>query len=129
MKNTQTFLAAVSGAVAVGLGAFGAHGLEEMLLQSGRIDTWDTAVLYHLVHSVVLLFLAQKQKEPGGGDTVKRGGWSFWIFFGGMVIFSGTLYLLCLTGMTWLGAVTPIGGLALIAGWLSLALKKKTQPD
>jgi uncharacterized membrane protein YgdD (TMEM256/DUF423 family) len=114
-------IAAITGASAVGLGAFGAHGLEDMLTETGRLDVWKTAVFYHLVHSVVLLIVAVSSKQ--GADS--RSGLSFWLFFGGIVVFSGTLYLLCLTGQTWLGAVTPIGGVALIAGWLSLIWTKQ----
>jgi uncharacterized membrane protein YgdD (TMEM256/DUF423 family) len=95
-----------------------------MLTETGRLDVWKTAVFYHLVHSVVLLLLCQRQEVKGQGHRVK-GGISFWLFFGGIVVFSGTLYLLCLTGQTWLGAVTPIGGVALIAGWLSLIWTKQ----
>lgn len=99
------------GALAVGLGAFGAHGLEERLAELGRTGTWETATLYHLVHAVVLLVLA----------TLPEWRARAWLaFFTGVVIFSGSLYVLSITGMTWLGAVTPIGGVLLMGGWISL---------
>ncbi|NBD38594.1 MAG: DUF423 domain-containing protein [Verrucomicrobia bacterium] len=106
-------ISAVAGAVAVGLGAFGAHGLEDFLTESGRRETWNTAVLYHMVHSVVLLLLAM-------AATWRPKTWG--LVFAGIALFAGSLYLLCLTQATWLGAVTPVGGLLLIAGWLSLLL-------
>lgn len=107
-------LSAIAGAVAVCLGAFGAHGLEDFLTETGRRETWNTAVLYHLVHSVVLLLLAM-------GTTWQPKAWG--LVFAGIALFAGSLYLLCLTQATWLGAVTPVGGLLLLAGWLSLLLK------
>lgn len=128
MKRLYAILAALSGATAVGLGAFGAHGLETMLEESGRVATWDTAVLYHLVHSVVLLQLCQQQEMKSQGYRAKGRGLSFWLFLTGVVVFSGTLYLLCLSGITWLGAITPVGGLALIAGWLSLIPPTSRRP-
>jgi uncharacterized membrane protein YgdD (TMEM256/DUF423 family) len=106
--------AAVLGFLGVAFGAFGAHLLEDHLVATGRVEIWETAVLYHLVHAVALLAL--------GGLGVRaslvrftRHAWT-----AGIVIFSGSLYILCLTGVTWLGAVTPIGGLAFLAGWLWL---------
>jgi uncharacterized membrane protein YgdD (TMEM256/DUF423 family) len=104
---------AAAGALAVGLGAFGAHGLEEFLVRSGRLDTWHTAVFYHLVHAVAMLVLVLAP------DWRPR-PWS--LFAGGVTVFSGSLYLLCLTQAGWLGAVTPIGGVLLIAGWVWLAV-------
>jgi uncharacterized membrane protein YgdD (TMEM256/DUF423 family) len=104
-------ISALLGALAVGLGAFGAHALEDQLAETGRTGTWETAVLYHLVHAGILVVLA----------TLPVWRPRTWMAFcAGIVIFSGSLYTLCLTGITWLGAVTPIGGVLLIAGWLAL---------
>jgi uncharacterized membrane protein YgdD (TMEM256/DUF423 family) len=105
---------AVVGFCAVALGAFGAHGLKPLLERLQTTDAWHTAALYHLVHSVVLLLVATR--EPLG-----RAAW--WLFFAGIVIFSGSLYLLAVTNARWLGAITPVGGLCLLAGWLALALQ------
>lgn len=113
-------LSALCGFLGVALGAFGAHALEAFLVAGERLGTWETAVLYHLVHSVVLLVLASARKW-------RSGAWHF--FFSGVAIFSGSLYLLCLTGLGWLGAVTPVGGLALILGWLSLLRGPVHSPD
>ena len=105
-------LAAVAGALAVMLGAFGAHGLKELLAQNGTAAVWDKALFYHFIHTVMLFVLAQRQ-------PLKAGPW--WCFFSGIVIFSGSLYLLAVTNLHWLGAITPIGGVGLIAGWVWLA--------
>ncbi len=108
--------AAIIGFLGVALGAFGAHGFKAILERNGRIETWETAVLYHLVHAAVLVALSQR--EPVSKVA-------FWLFASGIVIFSGTLYALALTNLKWLGAITPIGGLCLLAGWLTLAIKPR----
>jgi uncharacterized membrane protein YgdD (TMEM256/DUF423 family) len=113
-KSNALKWTALFGALAVGLGAFGAHGLADLLAAHDRVETWKTAAFYHLVHTVVLLLLATRREWAPLA-------WSF--FASGIFIFSGSLYLLCLTDMGWLGAVTPLGGLLLIAGWISLAFK------
>ena len=92
----------------VGLGAFGAHGFEKILAENARLDTWDTAVLYHLIHGLAVWILGYM--APG-----RRGIGLFFVM--GVLIFSGSLYLLSLTNILWLGAITPIGGLLLLAGW------------
>lgn len=105
---------ALLGALAVVLGAWGAHGLEESLAAAGRIQVWETAVFYHFIHVLALLVLALASRQP----------W-FWLvalFWGaGILLFSGSLYYLSLGGPSWLGPVTPLGGLFLILGWLLLA--------
>jgi uncharacterized membrane protein YgdD (TMEM256/DUF423 family) len=118
-------IASILGMLAVGLGAFGAHGLktrwEGSLAPaevSYRLDVWHTASQYHLAHAIVLLVLALAFAGPGQA----RGAW--WSFVIGIVIFSGSLYALCFTGVKWLGAITPIGGLLLILGWLLLAFHR-----
>jgi uncharacterized membrane protein YgdD (TMEM256/DUF423 family) len=114
MNNSTTIrLAAVSGALAVTLGAFGAHGLKELLAQNGTAAIWEKAVFYHFIHTVMLFVLAQRQ-------PLKAGPW--WCFLSGIAIFSGSLYLLAVTNAHWLGAVTPVGGISLIAGWIWLAV-------
>lgn len=107
-------LAALAGFLAVALGAFGAHGLRATLEATGRLANWETAVLYHLVHAVVLLVLALR-------PTVAR--LPFLLFGVGIVVFSGSLYVLALTNLKWLGAITPLGGFGLLGGWLWLAIK------
>jgi uncharacterized membrane protein YgdD (TMEM256/DUF423 family) len=115
--NSQTAfrISAVMGFLGVALGAFGAHGFHDLLMKNARLATWDTAVLYHLAHAVALLVIAALQ-------PFRRAAW--WLLFAGVLVFSGTLYVLALTNVKWLGAITPIGGLAFLAGWLALALGK-----
>lgn len=109
-------LGAVNGALAVVLGAFGAHGLKSRV-DAAMLAVWQTASEYHLVHAVALLIVGMLAKQFGGGTVVTAG----WLLLAGMTIFSGSLYLLVLSGQRWLGAVTPFGGTALILGWLALA--------
>lgn len=109
--------AAIFGALAVGIGAFGAHGLKPMLESTGRLDTFETAVKYHFYHTLALLALGiWTSVKPG----LRKSALSFWGFSLGILIFSGSLYALCLSGITVLGAITPIGGVAFIIGWLGL---------
>ncbi|UOQ52451.1 DUF423 domain-containing protein [Hymenobacter cellulosivorans] len=112
-------LAALLGGLGVAIGAFGAHGLRKMLEASGRFDTFETAVRYQFYHALALLavgiLLALRPDLKGLGTTA-------WLWLGGVLIFSGSLYTLCFTGITKLGAVAPLGGLLLIAGWISLLL-------
>ncbi len=101
--------------LAVALGAVAAHALEDRLTAADRVGTWDTAVLYHLIHGVALFVVA------GLGARAKGPAWCFIV---GMVLFSGSLYALSLTGMKWLVAVTPFGGISFLVGWLWLAIRK-----
>ena len=110
---TATRVAAAAGFLAVALGAFGAHGLKNILAQNGTAAIWETAVFYHLVHAVMLFVLA-------GRKPLAAGPW--WCFLAGIVIFSGSLYLLAVTDARWPGAITPVGGISLLAGWLWLAI-------
>ncbi|MDQ3624245.1 MAG: DUF423 domain-containing protein [Verrucomicrobiota bacterium] len=109
-------ISAIVGFLAVALGAFGAHALELTLSQNGTLETWKTASLYHLVHAAVLLFIAAR--EPFAA-------WAWRLFAAGILIFSGSLYVLAVTNIKWLGAITPIGGVCLLAGWLALAIKPR----
>jgi uncharacterized membrane protein YgdD (TMEM256/DUF423 family) len=109
--------AAIFGAIAVGIGAFGAHGLKSMLEASGRLETFETAVKYHFYHSLALFSLGLLAFVK---PNWKKLPLSFWGFTLGILIFSGSLYVLCLSGISWLGAITPLGGVAFILGWLGL---------
>jgi len=113
MIRVATSLAAASGFLAVALGAFGAHGLKHLLVENQSVEIWEKAVLYHFIHTLVLLFLARK-------DPLPRGPW--FCFLAGIVIFSGSLYLLAVTHAKWLGAITPVGGVSLLVGWGWLAV-------
>ena len=99
------------GASGVALGAFGAHALEGAVTDPELMAIWRTASLYHLVHAVALLGVAAHPGSPK---------WAGRLFTLGIAIFSGSLYTLVLTDVRWLGAITPIGGTCLIAGWLTL---------
>ncbi len=99
--------------LAVALGAFGAHALKGTLQTNATTDVWKTAVLYHFVHAIALLVLATL---PAANRAAAG------LFVSGIVIFSGSLYLLALTNVKWLGAITPLGGLCFLAGWVSLVI-------
>ena len=111
MKRTPLILAGLAGASGVAFGAFGAHALRDTL-SPPMLEIFDTAARYHLVHAAALLAVAA---VPGRFATAAA-----WCFAGGIVVFSGSLYALALTGERWLGAVTPVGGAAFVAGWLCL---------
>ncbi len=121
--------AGISGATAVVLGSFGAHGLETMLQDRGyelelvtkRLDQWDVGVRYHLVHSLALLGLAA---VPVGSDASRR--WAARLMLAGLLLFSGSLYLLVLLNVPVLGAVAPLGGLSWITAWLMLIWMART---
>ena len=107
------------GALGVGLGAFGAHGLRDLLQRNGTADIWETAVFYHLVHAVAMLALSLFGRAT-------RGPWT--CFLAGVLIFSGSLYALAITNVRGLGAITPIGGVAMIAGWVWLLVRPPADP-
>jgi len=116
MKGKQIIqTAAILGALAVGIGAFGAHGLKEILAETGRAETFETAVKYHFYHSLAIFLI--------GLLAIVKPEWkklttAAILMVVGILIFSGSLYVLSLTGITWLGAITPLGGVAFIAGWV-----------
>ncbi|NLT71417.1 MAG: DUF423 domain-containing protein [Verrucomicrobiaceae bacterium] len=91
----------------IALGAFGAHGLADRLEATGRLDNWETAGLYHLVHGLALFVIALRPGRPLG----------YYWFLAGILIFSGSLYALALTDITKLGAITPLGGISFLVGW------------
>lgn len=103
--------------LAVGAGAFGAHGLENRLSEDD-LDLWQTAARYHVYHALGLLAVAFAADKWGGRGPDVAG----WLFVVGILLFSGSLYLLSLTGVKWLGAVTPLGGAAFLGGWAVLAV-------
>jgi uncharacterized membrane protein YgdD (TMEM256/DUF423 family) len=106
----------VSGFIGVALGAFAAHALKSRL-NAELLATFEVGVRYQMYHAFALLAVGWAQTRWPGG-VLDASGWSF---VAGTVIFSGSLYALSLSGLRWLGAITPIGGLALLAGWLCLA--------
>ena len=110
--------AALFGASGVVAGAFGAHALRPFLLERGTLDVWQTGVHYHLLHSAALLGAAAWLRGEQGAVALRRVAWAVWCWCAGIVLFAGSLYLLAAGGPVWLGPVTPIGGVALVAGWL-----------
>ena len=109
------------GAVAVAAGAFGAHGLKAVLEASGQTANWETAARYALIHAVALAALGSLAAVPAAANARGLLTVAAWAFFIGSLIFSGCLATLALSGVKWLGAVVPIGGALLIAGWALLA--------
>lgn len=103
--------------IGVGAGAFGAHALADLLASSGREATYETAVRYQMYHGLALLFVGLVRMQLGSLPMLN---WAGWLFLVGTIIFSGSLYLLIFTGVRWLGAITPIGGVAFLAGWALL---------
>lgn len=110
-------IAGITGAIAVVTGAFGAHGLETRL-EAEMLEIWETAVKYHFYHVIALFALALAPQAVWDSPWAARAGWTF-LF--GIAVFSGTLYALALSGIGWLGAITPIGGVGLILGWVFAA--------
>ena len=109
-------IGALSACVAVAAGAFGAHGLRD-IVSAERLVVWETAARYQMYHALGLLIVAYLAAQKSAGPA-RVGGW---LFVAGTILFSGSLYTLTLTGITILGAITPLGGLAFMAGWLVLA--------
>ena len=113
--RTLVVLASAFGFVGVAAGAFGAHALRATLTPAD-LAIFETGVRYHLVHALALVAAAWVATRWPGGAATAAG----WLFAAGIVVFSGSLYALVLSGQRWLGAVTPVGGVALLAGWLAL---------
>ena len=112
-QKTVLLTAAVLGGLSVGIGAFGAHALRATLEAGGRLETFETAVKYQFYHTLALLAIGILMYHLPN----KQLGYAAISMVVGIVIFSGSLYVLCLTGVRWWGAVTPLGGVALIVGW------------
>lgn len=120
---------AIAGMSAVALGAFGAHALRERLLAFGRLDTYNLAVEYQFYHALALLATGLAARRTSSGRLRAAA----WCFAAGILVFSGSLYVLALFNIPAAGAVTPFGGTAFIAGWVLLALsfakKKRSRGD
>lgn len=119
MEKTFVIMSAALMFLAVAAGAFGSHALGSYFEKNRDLAAiYDTAVRYHMIHALALIGVAWAvTRWPGPLLT-----WSGWLMFAGILIFSGSLYILSLTGVRWLGAITPIGGVAFLAGWLCLLL-------
>ncbi len=116
MAKTFLLIGAVAGALSVAIGAFGAHALKATLEANQRVDTFELASRYQFYHSLAILAVGIVMLRVQHG-MLAYAGYSFVV---GILIFSGSLYILSLTGKGWLGAITPLGGVALILGWAFL---------
>ena len=116
MPRLFLILGAVAAGLAVALGAFGAHALADRVTPE-RLETFKTGVLYHMMHALALLAVSWAATQWSGWPVQAAG----YLFVAGIVLFSGSLYLLVLTDTRWLGAITPLGGVAFIVGWGLLA--------
>ena len=116
MERVFFGLGSVSAGLAVALGAFAAHGLRSRISPEA-LQTFETGARYHMYHAVALLAVAWAATRWPGAAVTAAG----WLFVAGTLLFSGSLYLLAVTGIRVLGAITPFGGLAFILGWLALA--------
>ncbi len=124
MAARLMFWASILAMIAVVLGAFGAHALEEQLTPE-RLDTYETAVQYQFYHAIALFVTGLLAR---GKPQLAHVAWAGRFFGAGIVLFSGSLYVLVASGISWLGAITPLGGVCFIVGWIMLAVSvKKTE--
>ncbi|MEY2906769.1 MAG: hypothetical protein RLZZ408_1240 [Verrucomicrobiota bacterium] len=117
-RRAALLVAGAMGFLGIALGAIGAHGLKGVLEANHGRDLWNTAVLYHLVHAPALLWAATAGPFL---ESYFKGAVLCWGF--GIFLFSGSLYTLALTKIPWIGAITPIGGLLLMAGWVLVGIR------
>ena len=117
MDRTFLLIGAFAGFTGVALGAFGAHALRSRL-SSEMLAVFETSVRYQMYHALAVIATGRIVARTGGWLIITAG----WLFTAGIVLFSGSLYLLAFTGITALGAITPIGGVAFLLGWACLAL-------
>ncbi len=119
MERFFFIIGSILAGLAVATGAFGAHGLQKLVTPE-RLETWDKAVRYQMYHALALLLLAWAITHwPEQTKLLSAGGW---LFLAGVVLFSGSLYLLVVSEIKLLGAITPLGGVAFVAGWLCLVI-------
>ncbi len=118
LHKTFIVIGALATALAVALGAFGAHALKARLAPD-RLAVYHTAVHYHFYHALGLILIGLAAGQLAGSAWLKAAGWTM---LAGIVLFSGSLYVLTVTGQRWLGAITPVGGVAFIAGWMLFAV-------
>ena len=116
--STKIRISALIIFLGIALGAFGAHGLADRLEETGRLNNWETATFYHLIHGVAMFLIALSGKRTIG----------FWWFLAGIILFSGSLYALALTDITKLGAITPLGGIAMLIGWGMWLFHRSLEP-
>lgn len=118
MQKLFLIIGSFAMALAVGVGAFGAHGLKEVLTDK-MLDIFETGVKYHFYHAIGLLIIGLVAQLIPNSSLLQ---WSGWLMLAGIIIFSGSLYILSISGIRWIGAITPIGGLCFIVAWILLAI-------
>jgi uncharacterized membrane protein YgdD (TMEM256/DUF423 family) len=118
MAKLFLIVGSILGSTGVLIGAFGAHALKNLLESSGRLETFETAVKYQFYHALALILLGILMS----GQNHSFFQYSGYSYIAGTIIFSGSLYVLCLSGITKFGMITPVGGLLLVAGWVFLML-------
>jgi uncharacterized membrane protein YgdD (TMEM256/DUF423 family) len=123
MSRIWLLAGAIAMFLGVAAGAFGAHGLKARL-PAERLAIFETAARYQMIHALALLLLAALARQLAGPGVHVAG----WAFLSGIVVFSGSLYLLALTGITRFGAITPVGGALFLLGWAALAWSALTAP-
>jgi uncharacterized membrane protein YgdD (TMEM256/DUF423 family) len=131
MANSSRFpllAAGVTGFTGVICGAFGAHALKATLIERGMTQSWETGARYHLFHALALLAIAAWLKAGPGETAGRLGLWAARCWVVGTGLFSLSLYWLALGGPRWLGPVTPVGGIVLLAGWLLVAVAAALKP-
>ena len=126
--RTLKLIIGLLGLTGVALGAFGAHALKAQLMASGHAETWGTAVLYHLIHTVAILAVAMGFGDPAQAVKSRFLAVAAICWVAGIILFSGSLYVLSVGGPHWLGPVTPVGGLALLIGWGCVAANALSSP-
>jgi uncharacterized membrane protein YgdD (TMEM256/DUF423 family) len=118
MLKTFLMLGSLNAFLSVALGAFGAHALKSKL-SPDMLNVYQTGVQYHMIHSLGLILIALLADKLGNSSLVNASGWALFI---GIVLFSGSLYALSLSGIKVLGAITPLGGVSFLLGWILLAI-------
>ena len=118
MPKIFLLLSSINAFLAVSLGAFAAHSLKERLVATDLLTTFQTGVQYHMYHALAMFGIALLSIQFPASGLLKASGYLFML---GIVLFSGSLYILSLSGIRWLGAITPIGGVAFLAAWGALA--------
>lgn len=117
MRSSFLFLAAISGFTGVAMGAFGAHGLKTVLTPE-MLAVYKTGVDYQMWHALSLALIAIIRQQAPESPVLK---WAGWLMLGGIILFSGSLYLLAILNIKWLGIITPFGGVCFLLAWALLA--------
>jgi uncharacterized membrane protein YgdD (TMEM256/DUF423 family) len=118
MKSVFLFLGALSALIGVGMGAFGAHGLKS-IISPEMLAVYQTGVTYQMWHALGLIGIAAIHQQAPASKLLR---WAGWLMFIGILLFSGSLYLLVLLNLNWLGMITPIGGVSFLTAWLLITV-------